>query len=89
MNKIEAIRNLFQFNWPSNEQLIEFTEKGHGFGGDNGYYGLTYPSDLDEYSKANGEFVPEGFLEVYYWSEPNDFVHVKENNYLLGLANYL
>lgn len=90
MNKTEAIENIFNYDWPSDEQLVDFAERSTGFGGDDGYYGILYPEDLDEYDKkVNGDFIPEGFIEIYYWNGPEDIVHVEEQFYLQQLLTYL
>ncbi len=47
MDKI--YNELFSQFFPSDEQLVEFALKRHGYCMDNGYYGVTYPDDLDEY----------------------------------------
>jgi len=43
MNKEEALIRLLGFNWPSDDEKVEFAKDGHGFGGDDGYYGLSLP----------------------------------------------
>ncbi len=68
MTESDILFQLFSYNWPSFEELVEYANKRHGYVGDDGYYGVTYPSDLDEYQKEiEGEFIPEGFVEVMYW----------------------
>jgi hypothetical protein len=89
MTETEAIRNLFLYSWPSDAQLVDYAEKGHGFGGEDGYYGVIYPNDLDEFDKANGETIQQGYLEIYYWNDPDSYIHVTEEQYLTELAGYL
>jgi hypothetical protein len=89
MNKEEAINRLFGFNWTSDEEKVDFAIEGHGFGGLDGYYGLTYPGDLDDYEieieKIN---IPFGKVEIAFWNGPDDVILVDEIWYLKKLRDY-
>ncbi len=90
MNEIEVIRRLFDFNWPSDDELVEFAEKKTGYGGDDGYYGVLYPGDLDDYDKeVDGYHIPDGMIEVAYWNGDDDVIQVPEELYLQELLIYL
>jgi len=82
----DAIRH-----WHGLPDLAEFAEQGHGFGDDNGGFGVTYPGDLDEFDRESGEYIPEGFVEVYGFRGPPDGyeVLVPETVYLGQLASAL
>lgn len=90
MNINDIAEQLFSYDWPKNKDLVQFAEAGHGFGGDDGYYGVIYPCDLDEYDReAEKSFIPEGFLEIYYWDGEVKEIQIQEKEYLLFLKNYL
>jgi len=90
MNRSEIYTQLFSYEWPSNEQLVEYSNKRHGYGGDDGYYGVTYPSDLDEYQReVEGEYIPDGYVEINYWDGEHREIQVLETEYLSELRNYL
>ncbi|RCU50090.1 hypothetical protein DU002_10330 [Corallincola holothuriorum] len=64
--------------------------KRHGFGGDDGFYGVTYPNDLDEYQiEIEGEFIPDGFVEINYWDGEHKEIQIPERKYLESLKDYL
>ncbi|MCE2572986.1 hypothetical protein [Motilimonas eburnea] len=89
MNNTQAVAILLSHDWPSDTQLVDFAERGVGFGGDDGYYGLIYPDDLDEYDKeVKGEFIAQGWLEIYLGYDSKDVVYVEERFYLEALLAY-
>ena len=68
-------------------RLASFAIAGHGFMGDEGFYGVTYPSDLDDWQREReGACIPEGFVEVTF--EREDFL-VPTAEYLRVLAQHL
>jgi hypothetical protein len=50
-------------------QLARFAAERHGFGDSDGGFGITYPSDLDEYDRATGAAeIPDGHVLAYgFW----------------------
>lgn len=61
-------------HWSRLAQLAEFAIARHGFGDSDSGFGVTYPGDLDDYDRAQGEHIPEGFLRVYgFWGPPNGY----------------
>lgn len=90
MNKKEIYTQLFSYNWPQAEELINYANSKKGYGGDDGCYGVTYPSDLDEYDREVEKIIiPEGYLEINYWHEGNQDIHVTEKEYILELKKHL
>ncbi|EIZ1411942.1 hypothetical protein MOV01_004278 [Vibrio vulnificus] len=88
MDKI--YNELFSQSFPSDEQLVEFALKRHGYCMDNGYYGVTYPDDLDEYEReVEGQCISEGMLRINYWDGSENESLVSERDYLSALKNYL
>ena len=79
----EAIRH-----WSRLPELAEFAARRHGFGDSDGGFGVTYPGDLDDYDRASGEHIPDGFVQVYgFWGPPDGYeVSVPEPVYLDALA---
>lgn len=82
----EAIRH-----WRRLPDLAGFAEQGHGFGDSDGGFGVTYPGDLDDFDRANGEIIPDGFVRVDgFWGAPDGYeVLVPEAVYLDQLAGVL
>jgi hypothetical protein len=83
----DAIRH-----WHSLPQLAEFAEQHHGYGNTDGGFGVTYPSDLDDYDReVEGQFIPPRYVEVYgFWGPPDGYeVFVPERLYLSVLARVL
>ena len=90
MNRAEIFAQVFSNRWPSPEDLVKYAQEKRGYGGDDGYYGVTYPSDLDEYQKqVEGEFIPEGYVEVSYWDGDFQSIQIKEAEYLSALRAHL
>lgn len=86
----EIYNDIFSRTFPSHSQLVKFALARHGFGGDNGYYGLTYPNDIDEYERVvEGKFVPEGKVQINYWDGKHKDILVSEKEYILALKNFL
>ncbi len=86
-----AIREVIR-HWSSLTDLAKFAALGHGFGDDNGGFGLTYSSDLDEYGRVvDGIQIPDGFVQVYgFWGPPNKYEFlIKERFYLEVLIDVL
>lgn len=86
MNISELLSCIFQQSFPSDQQLIAFARARHGFGGDDGVYGVTYASDLDEFDISQGCSIPTGWVEIYYQDIE---VTIPEADYLDYLSAYL
>lgn len=90
MNESEIFKQLFSQSWPDDEGLVKYALDRHGFGGDDGCYGVTYPSDLDEYQReVEGELIPEGCVEISYWDGQDQEIQCKEHEYLSALKAHL
>jgi len=90
MNIEEILDHVFSYKWPSDEKLVDYAIARHGFGGDDGYYGVTYPSDLDEYyTEVEGQYIPDGYVEINYWDGEQKEVQIPESEYLAALKRYL
>lgn len=90
MNKKEIYDQIFSYNWPKAERLVEYANKKHGYGGDDGYYGVTYPTDLDEYDReVDNIIIPEGYVEINYWDGAHRDIQVTEKEYIVELRKYL
>jgi hypothetical protein len=76
-------------HWSSLAELARFAVDRHGFGDDNGGFGVIYPDDLDEYARVVERVeIPEGFVQVYgFWGPPEGYeILVPEADYLRWLA---
>ena len=90
MTDRDILAQLFSYGWPTPEQLVQFANERHGYMGDDGYYGATYPSDLDEYQiEVERDFIPEGFVEISYWDGAHKETTIKEQKYLEALKAHL
>jgi hypothetical protein len=70
---VDAARNAIR-HWSRLPELAEFAARRHGFGDSDGGFGVTYSGDLDDFDRANGEFIPEGFVQVYgFWGPPDGY----------------
>ena len=86
----EIINNLFIYHWPDDEDLVEYAIARHGFCGNDGYYGVTYSSDLDEYDReVDGRHIPDGYVEVNFWVGEDKIVQITESKYLEILKQHL
>lgn len=84
------IQHIFTYKFPSEEQLVEFANARHGFGGDDGSYGVTYPDDLDQYDReVSSHEIPEGSVEIYCSAYNDSDIIVTEKLYLKELKSYL
>lgn len=86
----DAIRDAIR-HWSCLSELADFAVDQNGFGNSDGGFGITYPGDLDEYDRAQGEQIPVGFVKVYgFWGLPDGYeVLVAESLYLQTLASLL
>ncbi len=75
--------------WADKPQLVGFAKKRHGFGNTDVGFGVSYPSDLDEFE--DDDLIPEGSVQIYgYWGPPEGYeVLVEETEYLQVLARVL
>jgi len=90
MNKSEIFEQIFSHNWPDEESLVKYAIDRNGFGGNDNYYGVTYPTDLDEYQReVEGEYIPEGYLEINYWDKQHKEIKCTESEYLAALKAHL
>lgn len=82
----EAIRH-----WPEPAQLLQFALARHGYLDTNGFFGITYPSDLDDCDRARGEQIPEGMIEVVAgYGDARAAGHLlPESRYIELLAEFL
>ena len=83
------VEKILSYGWPPLDKLVEFAVKRHGFGGDDGYYGITYPSDLDDHDRVNGYTIPEGIVEISYWDGEIKEVLIEKKEYLTLLLAHL
>ena len=82
---VDAIRN-----WQVLTDLVTFARERHGYGNSDGYFGITYPGDLDDCDRVNGESISEGNVEAYAWYGATDGdTHIlSELEYLTLLRQY-
>lgn len=81
----EIFKQLFSYAWPSNVALVEYATKRHGYRGDDGYYGVTYSTDLDEYELVERRCIEDGYVEIAYWDGDFQAIQVSEADYLKAL----
>ncbi len=68
------------------DELINYAENGHGYMGDEGYFGITYPTDLDEYEIVHDKRnIPDGMVEIEYWDGEDKEVLIPLLKYLEAL----
>jgi hypothetical protein len=90
MNKAEILEQIFLLDWPSEIKLAEYVVNRHEFDSDDGYYGVTYPNDLDEYEiEVEGSFISKGSVEINYWDGDNQVIQLLESEYVIALKNHL
>lgn len=86
-----AIREVIR-HWSRLTDLAHFAVQGHGFGDDNGGFGVIYPNDIDEYGRVvEGISIPDGFVQIYgFWGLPNGYEFlIMERFYLEVLIDIL
>ena len=84
------MQHIFTYSFPSEEQLVKFANARHGFGGDDGSYGVTYPDDLDAYEREiSQQEIPDGSVEIYCSAYTDKDIVITENQYLNALKVYL
>jgi len=91
INKQKAILETIR-HWSRPKELVDFAKKRHGFGDDDGGFGVTYPGDLDEYDReVENRDIKEGFVEVYgFLGSPDEYEFVvEESEYLNVLIGFL
>jgi len=89
MNTEEIVAKIFSRSWPSADELASFALERHGFGEDGGYHGVSYPGDLDDLDRANGNTIARGMVELSYWDGEIKEVLIPEQLYLQLLATHL
>ncbi|MBN3865250.1 hypothetical protein HCU66_23860 [Pseudomonas frederiksbergensis] len=90
MTEAEILSWLFSNDWPKAEELASYAISHHGYVGDDGYYGMRFRSDLDEFERTvEGAFIPEGFFEIMYWDGDHKEIRIPESNYIFGLKKHL
>lgn len=89
MDTEEIVYKILSHHWPLDEELVSLALERRGFGGDDGYYGLAYPHDLDEYDQALGAGIPEGMLELTYFDDGIKEALIPERDYLELLEAFL
>ena len=87
----DAVNQLFEFSDFKLEDLVRFAENGHGFSGDDGHFGLTYPNDREEYEILHEgcQAIPEGKIELTYWTGESTGLLVDLTWYLEKLNDHL
>lgn len=78
--------------WSFINDLPQYAKELHGYGDSNSGFGITYPSDLDEYQReVEGISIPEGMVQAYgCWGPPEGYEFlVAETEYLRVLAEVL
>lgn len=90
MSKAEIYAQLFSYDDLSAQEIMNCANNRYSYMGDNGYYGVTYPEDLDEYQReVEGKFIPNGYVEIAYWDGDFQEIKVLEKEYLDELRVYL
>ena len=55
-------------HWRKKEELVGFALARHGYCDTDGFFGITYSGDLDDYDRqVLGESIPEGFVQAIAW----------------------
>lgn len=79
--------------WTTLSQLVDFAERGHGFGNSDGGFGAIYPGDVDGYmAEVEGIHVPDGWVLLYGYAfaiPPGYEILLEESVYLRNLVEVL
>jgi hypothetical protein len=90
MDLDKVIQHIFTYRFPTEEQLVQYANARHGFGGDDGSYGVTYPDDIDIYERdISQQIIPEGSVEIYCSAYTDQDILISEKSYLSALKSYL
>jgi hypothetical protein len=83
---VDAMRH-----WHNIEDLPRFANDRHGYGDSDGYFGITYPSDLDEFDISQGESIAEGHVvaSASYGDPHAKAFSLPESEYIQLLGQYL
>lgn len=83
---IDAMRN-----GSSPQDLARFAIARHGYLNADSFFGVTYPSDLDDFDCANDEAIPDGQIQVLAgYGDSHAVGHlISESEYLELLRQYL
>lgn len=83
---IDAIRT-----WSNFADLVVFAESRHGYQNTDGYFGITYPSDVDDFDRANGHSIVDDFVEANagYGVSAIETHQLPESEYLELLRQFL
>lgn len=86
----KIIQRIFTYRFPTEEQLVQFANARHGFGGDDGSYGVTYPDDMDAYERGiSQQIIPDGSVEIYCSAYTDKDIMISERRYLSALKKHL
>ena len=71
--------------------IAKYAQEGHGFCGNDGYYALTYANEREECEiiHEGAKPIPDGKVEVTYWTGESSDIIVDLDYYLETLAEYL
>ncbi|MEW4454482.1 hypothetical protein AB1L30_17535 [Bremerella sp. JC817] len=83
---IDVIRN-----WSTITDLVAFAESRHGYENRDGFFGITYASDLDDFDRANGISIPNDYVEANagYGASAGETHQLPESEYLELLRQFL
>lgn len=78
-------------SWSEPLALVRFARARHGYENQNGYWGIRYPGDLDEFALADKQPIPAGYVEALtgYGSSDEPAHVVLESEYLELLRQFL
>lgn len=90
MNADEIVGQILDSGWPTEAGIVEFAVQRRGYMGDDGYYGVTYASDLDDYDRSvEGRFIEPDHIELTYWDGEAKSITVPELAYLRAILDHL
>lgn len=86
----KIVKHIFTYRFPTEEQLVRYANSRHGFGGDDGSYGVTYPDDIDVFERdISQQAIPQGSVEIYCSAYTDEDILITEQFYLQTLKSYL
>ncbi|MEL6263455.1 MAG: hypothetical protein AAFR97_15490 [Bacteroidota bacterium] len=74
-------------SWSELEAVVSYAVKRHGYTNTDSFFGVTYPSDLDDFDRVQGEHIPPGFVRILNgYGDPNgEEFDISESDYLVVL----